>query len=520
MGKIMARRDMINMLKDVPPSDPEMEDRIYTEYIRNGFIIYDYKKNKAVCTRCGSEWDIAPGEYSRMHGLQERCWICGDGGILLAAGRGREKYTEYHRVLSFAQANGTMYAFLNCIVARFENWGRPSLYGNLEEVYVINSQEQTRWHLREQYCCGNRWYESVNNLKVPEPPHAPYCFDSKWQDHVYTDGLMNMLAESECRYVLGAGLLLNNGGMDLPTYIGMMMKYHSVELLAKAGFNNIAQWKINGNGCRAVNWRGNSLEKILKLPRADVKRLREWDPSVHELEKFQSISQEQRHDIPLPLIRDMLNWDKYDYEKRAYVNTYKKEVEAFMPLDKWIRWAKTQESYMQDRHINLLRDYKDYINACVKLGRDVSKKSVLRPKDLRAAHDEASNEMKIERSAAINKAIAENNRAADFKARGLMVRSATCQEDLNKESAKLCHCVKTYGDKLARGECYIFFIRNAEAPDEPFYTLETRPDGSFVQCRGLRNCSMTDEIKLFTDAFVKKLKAEIRKERETICQTA
>lgn len=519
MQRIMNRKDMIELLKDVPPSDPEMQERIYTEYIDHGYILYDGKKNVACCTRCGGTWDIYQGEYARMHGLQEECPVCGDICILLANGRGRERYTEYHRLLSFSQANGTMYAFLNYIVAKFSEFGRPTLYGSLDEIYVINKDEQTRWHLRETYY-GDRWYESINNLKVPAPPTAPYTWVSKWQDHVYTNGLMNMLAESDCKYVLGAGLLLSNGGMDLPTYIGMMMKYHSVELLAKAGFNSIAQWKINGNGCRAINWRGKSLERILKLPKGDVRKIRGWDPSCRELEMVQRLSPEDRRDMPLSLIRDMLNYEKYDYETREYTNTYKKEVEKYMSLDKWIRWAKTQDSYMQDRYINMLRDYKDYMNACVKLGRDITKKSVLRPKDLRTAHDEAINQMKLERSAAINKAIAENNRAETFSAWGLMVRSATCQEDLNKESAKLCHCVRTYGDKLARGACYIFFIRNAEAPDEPYYTLETRPDGSFVQCRGLRNCSMTDEIKMFTDAFVKKLKAEIKKEGKLACQTA
>ena len=61
-----------------------------------------------------------------------------------------------------------------------------------------------------------------------------------------------------------------------------------------------------------------------------------------------------------------------------------------------------------------------------------------------------------------------------------MIVPAICQEDLNKESAKLHHCVKTYGEKLASGRCYIFFVREVSNPTEPYYTLETKSDRKSV----------------------------------------
>ena len=41
------------------------------------------------------------------------------------------------------------------------------------------------------------------------------------------------------------------------------------------------------------------------------------------------------------------------------------------------------------------------------------------------------------------------------------------------------------------------FIRKAENPDLPYYTLELSPKGDIVQCRGNHNCDMTDEVKAF-----------------------
>lgn len=519
-GKIEIE-EMEKLLEQVPPEGSDLLETFYTDYVTNGYILYDGRKNKAACTRCGTEWDLYPGEYARMHGLREDCPYCGAINILLAAGRGRQCYTEYHRVMSFAEAGGTLWAFLNYIIVDFRDMGRPHLRKSLDDIYAINKDRQHRWTVKATYY-GDVWYETVNNMNVPSAPTAPYMFESKWKDHIYTNGLKEMIARSDCRYVPVTDKVLDREGIYLPTYIGTMMKYHSVELLAKAGFKRIAQHKIDGHGCRAVNWRGKSLEKILKLPTGDVRRLRPWDPTCSELEAYQQLSEKERREINIPLLRDMLAHSEYDYKKNKRINTYRQQVEQFMPFDKWCRWAKTQEYYMRPgKHgPQLLRDYKDYMRFAEKLGMDLYKKSVLRPKDLKQAHDDLMNRWKEERDDAIAKAIAENNHAADFKMRGLMIIPAMSQEDLNRETAKLGHCVHTYGNKLARGECFIFFVRDVKAPDVPYYTLETRPNGELVQCRGLHNCSMTDEVKLFTDAFVKKLKAEIRKERKEKCQTA
>ena len=518
-AQIMTREEMQRRLSQLPAEDPDMTEKVFLEYIRSGYIIYDGRNHKAACTRCGKEWDLYPGEYAQTHGTRETCPECGEVCTLLSAGRGRKTYTEYHRLLHFAEHEGTIWGFLNTIIADFEPMGRPELYHSLDEIYIINKTEQSRWSKRYSY--GSGWhFERVNNTKVPPAPAAPYCA-SKYIDHIYTDRLMDMIARSDCRYL--ADNITDYPGMDLPSYLGTAMKYHSVELLTKAGFSRIANWKISGNGCRRVNWRADSLDRILKLPKADVRRIRPYNPSCRELEAYQQLTPEERRVISMPILRDMLSHTNYDYKTRRYENTYKKKVGKYMSFDKWIRWAKTQEYYSKPNDIcpHLLTDYADYMKMMEKLGMDIHKKSIIRPKNLKQAHDDAIERIRSERDAAIERAMAKNARSDTFAAFGLMIVPAKTQEDLNMESAKLHHCVKTYGTKVADGRCFIFFVRNAKKPDEPYYTLETRPNGDFVQCRGLRNCSMTDEVKLFTDAFTKKLKKEIRKEKEAkACQTA
>ena len=47
--EVMKKEDMERLLKDVPPSDPALVETCYLEYIKRGYVIYDGKKNKAVC---------------------------------------------------------------------------------------------------------------------------------------------------------------------------------------------------------------------------------------------------------------------------------------------------------------------------------------------------------------------------------------------------------------------------------------------------------------------------------------
>ena len=71
---------------------------------------------------------------------------------------------------------------------------------------------------------------------------------------------------------------------------------------------------------------------------------------------------------------------------------------------------------------------------------------------------------------------------------GLLIRPAATAKELIREGAALHHCVGGYAERMAKGETAIFFIRRAEEPDKPFYTLELR-DKTVIQCRTAHNKS-------------------------------
>jgi len=58
--------------------------------------------------------------------------------------------------------------------------------------------------------------------------------------------------------------------------------------------------------------------------------------------------------------------------------------------------------------------------------------------------------------------------------------------EIVKEGHTLHHCVHSFVEKVAKGECLILFIRQKDNVKEPFYTLEVR-NGRVIQIHGMAN---------------------------------
>lgn len=80
---------------------------------------------------------------------------------------------------------------------------------------------------------------------------------------------------------------------------------------------------------------------------------------------------------------------------------------------------------------------------------------------------------------------------------------------LIEEGINLHHCVGSYVERVKRGECAIFFLRENSALDTSLITIEVK-EKSIVQVRGLCERLMTDEERLFVKEWcnIKKLNFE------------
>jgi len=100
-----------------------------------------------------------------------------------------------------------------------------------------------------------------------------------------------------------------------------------------------------------------------------------------------------------------------------------------------------------------------------------------------------------------------------FEADGLLIRPCKDDGELYNEGRMLDHCVYSYAAHHCNGETAIFFVRKAEAPNTPYYTLEfDEKDIKIRQNRGYKNninIPKDPAVTLFEKKwldFVKKLK--------------
>ena len=79
-------------------------------------------------------------------------------------------------------------------------------------------------------------------------------------------------------------------------------------------------------------------------------------------------------------------------------------------------------------------------------------------------------------------------------------------KEIIDEGKNLHHCVAGYAKRVAAEETVILFVRQTDAPDTPYYTLEIDPiEHTMRQCRGLRNCGMTKDVETIVNRLIARL---------------
>ena len=483
---------------NLPPAPSGVMDWIIKDVIEKTYIIYNKKKNEAVCTRCGHRFRA--DRFPMKNNDTGTCPKCKSKATYKAEGIGRKKLAEYFRVLVLTHRGNTVYGSLTEITANFENVGKPELSGWMSAIYVFNKNEQSYYKHTPSWCWGTDHWEQVKTVKLPHPPSTMnwYASPKFERTEVYPGNLERVFLKSCLKYGWQPDMFreCKFDAYDLISYINLHLKYQSVELLVKAGFECFVAEKVFGSpGSGCVNWRGRSLEKILRLPHRHIKKMRGSYVDFRELRFFQSLTEKEKR----------LSWEAITKAADAFDSTEAETIGQYISVMKWAEWAGEQ-------NVNKY-DWMDYIKDCRLLGLDTRKKSILFPKDFATVHRQLSEQVKIQRTelenAAIKKVAALQK--MDIKRNGFILKIAESQEDLNVESSVLGHCVRTYGDKVAEGKTIIYFIRREEKPDEPYYTLEIRPDGQFIQCRGEHNCSMTPEVEAFKDLVVAEFRIRLKK---------
>lgn len=491
------------IVKELPPAPKGVRDWILKDVAKGRYMIYSHKENRAVCTYCGHIYSIIDAELIPLPARGEKvvCPHCKSEAEYKPKGVGRKSLTEMTRAMVLVARGKSIYVSITEVNISYEE-ELPEVYAWLQAVYKFNSKEQIYYkHSPDGYWCVDRW-DKMKTIKIPGVGGMGYFQPRRLGVHVYPGNLGTVNRRTDLKYADLVGFFQSSesDADSLMGYINLSAKYKSVELLYKAGFKHLIGQRADG-ACtfNTIYWRGSNLRKIFGMSMDHIRIVREAGLYFRELRVYKDYLKAGNPVTPEEaVLLSNINGSYYDDRIIPIITKY-------VPLRKIASYMVAQNE--RAKRSNTIRDYADYIEECEKLRKDMQDKRVLLPKDFAKAHKEAGRELRYVEDKVNMEAFIKNQRKltgmdSPYIRNGLLIRPAVDQEELREEGRTLHHCVGGYADGIIAGYRAVLFIRKADQPDMPYYTLELNKGRKVAQCRGAHNCNITEEVQSFIDLWM------------------
>ena len=331
--------------------------------------------------------------------------------------------------------------------------------------------------------------------------------------YLYHRNLDEVLLGTPWQYSqLKAFCLKDREPLEVLPYLRCFVKYPMLEYLVKLGLFRIASHAVyRGVGDEELNPRGKKPTEILGVSAQDIPLLQKINANINQLALLRDL-RKQNIRADAALLRWCEDFAKHQREDLLFA------LRFITPL-KLMRYIGRQYEKVKDERVTfgylryenagrILSEYKDYLQAAVKLEYDLKNSFVLFPRNLKKAHDFAS-DLYQERETEINDRLISDAypsllKQYGFTKNGLTVLPPKTAQEIVAEGHALHHCVGTYISKVVDGESVILFIRRKEAPETPFYTMELR-GGAISQARGQNNGAQTPEVEKYLALFERKV---------------
>ena len=256
-----------------------------------------------------------------------------------------------------------------------------------------------------------------------------------------------------------------------------------------------------------IDW--DDPKKAFKLNRQDMKTFLGTNRDIRILELHKRL----KGRIPL---MQCAEWISRGIDIQRTVRAAKKWN---IPLEKLVRYLDGYVGCAQYGGMSslssALRFWEDYLTAAEAMGYLLHRENILLPRDLGAAHDEATkkHQAKLERERAAQRRKWERQQQAEraehdrqvrlaeekyeerrlklekkygFAMDGYVIRAPLGKDEILAEARKLQHCVGGYADRHIQGKTTILFMRKVKKPDEPWLTIEMNGN-KLVQIHGFKN---------------------------------
>lgn len=508
-------------LKHFPPIDTaavtEYANRLFKPYL---FTRHDAKRRatELQCSLCGAEMtiyddNIPPKAYSAVYAGHNEGAVCPACGELVTAKHigklGRRKgLAEWRPLLILTEREGEIYArgywmrklYLGRLTAKPEFM--PTAFycfaPGRAEIYVVCYGRIAREELTGDYNPARRVITepfTTDGYMGGYEPYAVYGMEETERSYARYCG-----RETTCPgYLVEWGAELVRVQRDLCKFLALCCIYpRQVEMLNKTGFADIVDEMVKGRRKSAAvfNWRAESYKDAFGLTRQEMQQWRDSGAPMQAIADYKSLRRAGQHPdfATLRVLHQYCDTGRFIKLARRY------GIET-AELHKYL-CKQARENVGKNSMFRLLIDYYDMAEELNwELG---SIAAPLMPRDLVEKHDEAAEERRLLR---LRKAEAEEKKRAEeieqrrreaeesFQKRrkkynverdGYFIRIAETEEEIERESRTLCHCVGSYAQRHVAGKLTICFIRRTETPDASLYTVEMHGN-ALVQIHGYHN---------------------------------
>ena len=330
-----------------------------------------------------------------------------------------------------------------------------------KDGYVRYGFDDTKWTIRKEFREPVFYKSSMG-----------YNYDNSYS--VLNEKAIEKSDMKYCQYQKYTGNLLMS-------YLGLYCRHKNLEYLMKQGYECAvievctSFWE---NTCKLelsdkIDWKSNNLLQMLNLNKIEFNLLKGseylYDCYISYRENYPKLKPE-----------DILNIVKaFRYSQGTLDNIIK--ITGLKPQ----RIAR----YLVENDIQL-NDYLDYMEQCNKLEYNLHDTAFSIPHDFYTMHERLSQIIETEKNEKIEKSFRKNyqmRKILEYRNKEFLIRQPENITEIIAEGRALSHCVGGYAERHANGKLHIMFLRKADEPDKPYYTVEVNTEGKIIQCRGYKN---------------------------------
>ena len=496
------------------PSDSLMEYARETVFLssRYLFVWRIGKVQMAYCTHCHEEYPLGVGQASYKHNEKTTCLNCQSECKVKQNGRGRSKLIDDAYVVWYDKSMMNPKAVVATWYLAWRDYSAD--YRNVETQFSPRARYYFEPGKGGQML--KETYDGWRMMRKVAPLPTSWSYWIRKEVYFSTENVEKAVSGTQLQYSMWQDY--QDRETFLLDYFDLASRYACVEYLSKFGLQKLVLAKLNGaKTYKAVNWRGKTIEKVLRMPRSDIRQLKPVANHVEPLSLYSyhywrkrdwNVSVTDAH-----LLRRFTEAGGYYSKMLKEQAQYGTEMEILRYLLKQSRRPDAPKTYSDATYV--LTEWRDYLRSAKELGMDLKQSHVVFPNNLHETHDKTMRKVKLKQDEEINQRIVvripDLERFA-YRDNQFFIRPAKNSLELFDEGKTLQHCVGGYADRYAAGKTDLFVMRLVSDPDTPLCTVEVT-DGKIRQARGLRNRLPDENEQAFIDRFARNLRLVVQREK-------